>query len=147
MTNDIEKKPYEDVVHDGKPARLYPNGVIRSPKGYIVHMPPEVASATRTQTAIKGEERAQEAIKLATQSESPDEAVMKIIRARTHVAMNDMGRAGNDAAKFVLERAGYVQNERKVEVVGRINHVPMPPPEKLKHYKDIIEAEVNDDEG
>lgn len=146
-------QPYEIIEYEGKEARKYPNGVIRSPKGYIVFMPPEIARGMERQRKVSGEERAREGIKLATQSESPEEAVMKIIRARALVAMTDNGRAGNDAAKLVLVASGFLTPERKVEVNGEIRHnavLPEFPPKYLERIKqiadrDVIEGRVIDD--
>jgi hypothetical protein len=145
-------KPFEVIEYEGQEARRYPNGIIRSPKGYILHLPSDVARERERIRRAKGEERAQEGIMLATQSESPEEAVMKIVRARTHIAMNDKGRAGNDAAKLVLTAAGFL-NERSVRVEGEVKHQAVLPelPQAFldfiqKHQeREIVEGKVIDD--
>ena len=145
---------YEIIEYEGKEARKYPDGVIRSPRGYIVFIPPEIARQHREQRTAKAKMSAEQALAQGTKSETPEEGWGKILMARIDVALNDKGRAGNDAARLVGIAAGYLTQERKLEVEGNVDHkvTPQLPPEYHKYLKRLaerpqaIEGRVIDDE-
>ena len=148
-------QPFEVIEYQGQEARRYPNGVIRSPKGYILSVPSRVAQEMARQRYIIGEEKAREGIKLATMSETPEEGVMKIIRAKTIVAMTDNGRAGNEAARLVLTQAGYMDKKSSVTETNNQVNVLQPLPKAFLDYirkqseAESIEGKVldNDTDG
>lgn len=142
---------YEIVTHEGKEARKYPNGVIRSPKGYIVYLPAEVAKQRKDQAIAKARISAEEAIARGTESDTPEEGWGKILRARIDVALNDKGRAGNDAARLVGIALGFLQKESKTEIEGVVQHKTVPEiPAKYYEYlekwanRDVIDGNVSD---
>jgi hypothetical protein len=128
---------YEIIEYEGQAARRYSSGEIRNNKGQILYTPTHVARERLRIKAVRAMERAQEGLKLATQSESAEEGWMKVVRARVHVAMTDQGRAGNDAAKLVGQATGFLIPERKVEVEGEVMHRPALP-EFPKEYLDFL---------
>jgi hypothetical protein len=119
-------KDYEIIVYEGKEARRYPNGIIRSPKGYILYLPPEVARQRKEQAIAKARISAEEAVTKGTGSETPEEGWGKIIRARLEVAINDKGRAGNDATRLVGIALGYFRRDDKMEIDKHIHQVNVP---------------------
>jgi len=148
-------QPYEIIEYEGQEARRYPDGVIRSTKGYVLSLPPDVARELERRRRAIGEERAREGIMKGTQSDTPEDAVMKIVRARAIVAITDQGRPGNDAAKLVLQAAGYLNPEKTVQVSGEVNHkvAPQLPQDYLDYVrrraaKEVIEGSfIDEDEG
>lgn len=115
-------KKYEIVEHEGQMVRKYPDGSLRKNNGAIVRISAERSELMRRGRKIKGMIQAGKAIQEATDSETVEEGVKKILKARVEVAVNDRGRAGNDAAKLVLLASGHISNERKVDVTKEVKH-------------------------
>jgi hypothetical protein len=132
-------KKYEVIVYEGEEARRYPNGVIRHPKtGNIMYLPPEVGRAMHQQRRDQGRIIAGEAIKKATNSETAEEGVAKVIAKRTEIALTDNGRAGNDAARWVVNVAGFADIARRVDVDQRVTH-QVRLPEFSPRYLELVE--------
>lgn len=118
---------YEIIEFNGKPARKYPDGAIRNEKGQLMQFPPSLEGKNiqnSEQASALAKRRKQlylEAIEQGLQDAAPGygtphEAVRHIIKKRAQVAMSDEGRAGNDAARLVLEAADALQDKKQENV-------------------------------
>lgn len=139
--NDGTTQKFEIVEFEGKQVRKYPDGSLRNDHGAIVKISPERGRLMQQRRKITGLVEAGKAIQEATESETPEEGVRKILKKRVEVALTDNGRAGNDAAKLVLLASGHLTNERKVDVSGEVQHRAMPEldPETLEALMRIVE--------
>lgn len=101
---------YEVIEYEGQPARKYADGSIRDEKGHwLVRSSPaplfttENASEMGKRRKQKMLEAVEQGVMDATEMPNPYEAVSLLIKVRAQVALEDKGRAGNEAAKMVLE--------------------------------------------
>lgn len=154
-TSESNPVGYEIIEYRGQEARRYPNGVIRSNKGYILHMPSEVAKSVKAEQIRRGQESAQDALRHGTRSETPEEGWGKVIMKVVDRAMQDKnGRVANDAARLLGLATGFMSRDSKVEVDGQVLHRPVLPelPPKYMEYlkklaeRDIVEGRVLDDD-
>lgn len=118
-------KPYTLLkVEDGVEHRQYENGDVRDQNGRLIVRPERIKDAEITQENAlamrqrrkdKMLEAVERGVMKATQADNPYEAVSHIISKRAKVAMTDEGRAGNDAAKLVLEALDAWQDKKNVK--------------------------------
>lgn len=147
--SDIELVEAEEITYNGKPAKRYPDGTIRHVRGYILFLPPEVAAQRRYQGVEKSRIAAEEALARATNTETAEEGWSKIIEAKTKIALEDKGRAGNDAARLVGIAAGFYNKTQVVQVDKKVTHGLAPFPREYTDYLkkkngSVIDAEFED---
>lgn len=146
----MTEKKYELIEYKGRPARQYPNGVIRSERGAILHMPSNVAKAIQRAEQDIARVAAVEGMNEATGKDDYFESIKELFRRRTEVAMNDKTRAGNEALRIVLQHTGLGQERVSVTAVqGSVTHkvVPQFPKEYIQYLQETqaVEGEVSDE--
>ena len=146
----MDEKKYEIIEYEGQEARQYPDGTIRSPRGFVLHLPSEVGLQLRNKRKELAQFAAQEGLMKGTGRDNPWEAWADIVEKKVHVALNDNGRAGTEAARFIGDATGL--NPKQSFLQGEIRHIPeLPKPTEtflrlLKERQEAVEGEVTDDE-
>lgn len=117
----------QDIIHEGKPARLYANGDIRDLRGRIVKLGDDrmrqyaITSETAHEFHQKRKEKILKAIEAGvmrvTDAPDPYAAISRIVEKRAEVALQDNNKAGNDAARIVLQALDALQDRRQETTV------------------------------
>lgn len=130
---------YEIVEYEGRSVRKYPDGSLRNEHGSFIRpsvtLSPEQAKAMVQARWNKARQKALEAIKEETGVEDEWDGVKAILRKRVRVALTDDGRAGNDAAKMILQAADVMRDHRIKEVI--VNHGHELSPKAIEILKEI----------
>lgn len=119
-----EEKAYEliKIEEDGTEWRKYPNGYIRDQKGRILVLPEHIREnhlitpEKHAEYMKRRKERYMAAMEAGVteglQAYGVEEAIAKIMAKRAQVAVSDDGRAGNDAAKLILQALDAFQEKQ-----------------------------------
>ena len=121
-----ETPKYEIIEFKGQPARLYhKDGSIRDEKGHVLKKPDYIMKYSITSELSKEYRSRRKELMLqavedgvikATKAADPYAAMSRIIQRRAEVAMKDDGRAGNEAAKIVMEALDAYQDKKSENV-------------------------------
>jgi len=116
---------YTEVEYKGMVARRYPNGDIRNERGQVLKLADNspllnehaITSENAHEKHLQRKEKILRAIETGvmrvTDAPNPYEAISRIVEKRAEVALNDSGRAGNDASKIVLMALDALQDRRQ----------------------------------
>ena len=137
----MTEQKYEIVEYEGKSVRKYPDGSLRDEEGLFIRpssslaITSERAKELATIRWAKARQSAIDAIKQETGVENEWDGVKAILRKRVQVALTDSGRAGNDAAKMVLQAADVLRDHRIKEVI--VNHGYEVSPRMIELLKEV----------
>ena len=109
--------------------RLYRDGSKRNKNGQLVEKPSwavEITAETSRDYTKRRKERILEAIEQklidVTRTNVPAEAIAHIVGKRAEIAMTDEGKAGNDAARIVLQAVDAYQEKREQPLSSTTRH-------------------------
>lgn len=135
-------------VENGVERRKYPNGDIRDQNGRLLERPervkaneitPENARAMVARRREKMLEAVEQGVMRATDAPDVHAAVARIMETRAKVALQDKGRAGNDAARLVLAALDAMP-EKQAEIVHTQRHVHEIDPETVEILEGMLRA-------
>ena len=121
---------YTYIEYDGQQVRQYEDGTLRRDNGTLVKKPdflaihsftPELAQKAHETRKKRILEAIEQGVMRVTEAPNPAEAIGRIIEKRARVAMNDEGRAGNEASKIVLLALDALQ-DKKQETIQTQRH-------------------------
>ena len=127
---------YTIIEYNGQQARQYPDGSIRRDNGTLLARPDNliehaITSDNAREYHQKRKEKILQAIEQGvmrvTDAPNPYEAISRIVETRARVAMNDSGRAGNEASKIVLQALDALQERRQETTVTNRQEITIDP--------------------
>jgi len=128
---------YEIVQHNGRQARLYPNGDIRDDNGRVLQLGDDrlqvhaITSENARQYHQMRKEKILKAVESGvmrvTNAPDPYAAISRIVERRAEVAMSDNTRAGNDAARIVLQALDALQDKAQETTVTHVTEHKIDP--------------------
>lgn len=128
-----EKKPYTllETTDDGHEIRLYEDGSKRNERGQLIEkayddaapiITPETARLLHAARKQKILDAIENKLTSVTRTRAPADAIAHIVGKRAEVAMDDNGRAGNEAAKIVLSAVDAYQEKRADDYTKTTRH-------------------------
>lgn len=150
-----ETKTYEIVTFKGQEARQYPDGTIRSHRGYVLARTSESAREMVRHRWMNGQLAAMQGLQDGLGTDSPEQGWRKIIAAKAKGALEDNTRAGTEMARFIGYATGLLQQNvpvehRTINQTAHIERIDITPDlrEFLKQLStelgEVIEGETHD---
>ena len=162
---------YQEIEHNGKPARLYEDGAIRNAKGHLLVQHPQAHTITAEDgaaLALRKHERKRERIQAgalaAVREKLPDrfdglgdDWIEAVAEAVAYKALDRLDPKQVDAARFLIKEAGFAEEQAQVsefagavtdlmrQVAAFASAVPLDVSDNSNYRKhDVVDAQVQD---